>query len=497
MLLERNRGKLTGMLLAFLLLSVSGSVEGQASRETAPPATFYEFGTVVAILRSGVETQVYDELHHRFARHSFQFAKDTRADVVRTGDAVEMIYSVGDSVWTLRRMIMLEAGLPRAGPPSAAISSGTAVAPLAPAPSPSPSVAAASMPALKRTEGRGHTVASASRAPAIPAPVPRAVAKPKPVDLSGNTTAKTPAITDVPLGIVGGYSKPAPVPVTHTVSRDTPSEECNRSSADWPNEPLRIAVLDFRYPTEREEAHDIGKTGGGSGTAVADLVFTRLDDLHEYQMVRGDRRRLDRADIAGAAKLGRELGADAVLEGTFAPTDMGKGPDGEETRARTYELRAGLVDTCTGQVLMKMSSAACIVGSGAAGCPHFTVSAREAGDPDANARSFDPAIRTLIYPLEHNATPATMPDAIGLVVDVGKDSATVHMMQGSARIGDQLSIHAQRLSKNPGTYTLQKLQDQEIGRFTVRRVQGATVFGSYTGDLPARPGDAVEVIPIQ
>lgn len=495
MLLERNRGELAGVLLAFLLLWVSGSVEGQASRAGAPQATFYEFGTVVTILRSGVETQVYDELHHRFARHSFQFASDTRADVVRTGDAVEMIYSVGESGWMLRRMVMLEAGLPRAGPPSAAVASGTTVAPLPP--TPSPPVAAASIPAPKRTEGKGHTVASAPRAPVIPAPVPRAVAKPSPVDLSGNTTAKTPAITDVPLGMAGGYGKPAPVPVTRTVSRDTPSEECNRSSADWPNEPLRIAVLDFRYPTEREEAHDIGKTGGGSGTAVADLVFTRLDDLHEYQMVRGDRRRLDRADIAGAAKLGRELGADAVLEGTFAPIDMGKGPDGEETRPRTYELRAGLVDTCTGQVLMKMSSAACIVGSGAAVCPHFTVSAREAGDPDANARSFDPAIRTLIYPLEHNATPATMPDAIGLVVDVGKDSATVHMMQGSARIGDQLSIHAQRLSKNPGTYTLQKLQDQEIGRFTVRRVQGATAFGSYAGDMPARPGDAVEVISVQ
>ena len=496
MLLERNRAKLAGVLFAFLLLWSDGPVKGQASRAAASSlTTYYEFGTVVAILRSGVETQVYDEVHHRFVRHSFQFASDTRADVVRTGDAVEMIYAVGESGWTLRRMVMLEAGLPKAGPPSAAVAVGTPVAALAP--TPSPPIAAASMPAPKRPEGRGHTVASAPRAPVIPAPVPRAVAKPRPVDLSGNTTAKTPAITDVPLGIAGGYSKPAPVPVTRTVTRDTPSEECNRSSADWPNEPLRIAVLDFRYPTEREEAHDIGKTGGGSGTAVADLVFTRLDDLHTYQMVRGDRRRLDRADIAGAAKLGRELGADAVLEGTFAPTDVVTGPDGEETKPRTYELRAGLVDTCTGQVLMKMSSASCIVGGGAAGCSHFTVSAREAEDPDANSRSFDPAIRTLVYPLEHNETPATMPDAIGSVVDVGIGSATIHMMQGSARVGDQLSIHAQRLSKNPGTYTLQKLQDQEIGRFTVRRVQGATMFGSYTGDLPAKPGDAVEVIPAQ
>jgi hypothetical protein len=154
------------------------------------------------------------------------------------------------------------------------------------------------------------------------------------------------------------------------------------------------------------------------------------------------------------------------------------------------------VDTCTGQVLMKMSSASCTVSDGSS-CPHFTVTAREAEDPDANSHAFDPAIRTLVFPLEHNETPATMPDAIGSVVDVGIGSATVHMMQGSARVGDQLSIHAQRLSKNPGTYTLQKLQDQEIGRFTVQRVQGVSIYGAYTGDLPAKLGDAVEPIPAQ
>ncbi len=480
----RRQEMVARTLLAATLLGGWSSALGQAP---AAQPTFYEFGTVVTILRSGIEVQAYDEPHHRYVRHTFQLASDTRADVVRTGDAVEMIYTVDESGFVVRRMVLLEGGLPKAGPP--ATSTAT----------PSPDALPPAVTAAKRTDAKNRVVPSVSKAPVIAVPAAKAVAQPKPVDLSGKTIAKTPPITSVPLGIAGGYSKAAPVPTTRAVSRDTPSEECNRSSADWPNEPLRIAVLDFRYPTEREEAHDIGKTGGGSGTAVADLVFTRLDNLHVYQMVRGDRRRLDRSDIAGAAKLGRELGADAVLEGTFAPIDAVTGPDGTELKPRSYELRAGLVDTCTGQVLMKMSSAACSAGAdqNGASCPHFAVSAREAEEPDQHAHAFDPAIRALVFPLEHNDTPTTVPGAIGSVVDVEKDSMTIHMTQGTARIGDQFAIHAQRLTKNPGTYTLQNLQDQEIGRFIVRRVQGATLFGDYTGDVPARVGDVLEQVPPQ
>jgi hypothetical protein len=50
------------------------------------------------------------------------------------------------------------------------------------------------------------------------------------------------------------------------------------------------------------------------------------------------------------------------------------------------------------------------------------------------------------------------------------------------------------LAKNPITYTLNDLHDQEIGRMSVSSVQGSTVTGSFTGDIPPKAGDAMEVV---
>jgi hypothetical protein len=61
-------------------------------------------------------------------------------------------------------------------------------------------------------------------------------------------------------------------------------------------------------------------------------------------------------------------------------------------------------------------------------------------------------------------------------------------------VGEQLAVHATRLAKNPITYTLNDLHDQEIGRMSVSSVQGSTATGSFTGDIPPKAGDAVEVV---
>jgi hypothetical protein len=61
-------------------------------------------------------------------------------------------------------------------------------------------------------------------------------------------------------------------------------------------------------------------------------------------------------------------------------------------------------------------------------------------------------------------------------------------------VGDQIAVHASRLAKNPTTYTLQSLQDQEIGRLTVRSVQGSVAVGTYQGDIFPKAGDAVDLV---
>jgi hypothetical protein len=60
--------------------------------------------------------------------------------------------------------------------------------------------------------------------------------------------------------------------------------------------------------------------------------------------------------------------------------------------------------------------------------------------------------------------------------------------------GDQVAVHAWRLTKNPTTYTLQNLHDNEIGRVTLSRVQGSLATGTFAGDFPPHPGDTAELI---
>jgi hypothetical protein len=289
------------------------------------------------------------------------------------------------------------------------------------------------------------------------------------------------------------------VPVTRTILHEEPTAACHQSDPDWPKEPVRIAVLDFRYPTEREEAHDLTLASGGAGMAVADLVYSRLSESPQYAMQRGDRRRLDRSDIAGAARLGRELGADAVLEGTFFPLQEAPAADGSAAKVTGYELHAGLVDTCTGQVLLKLASMSCPAGvsasAGGKGCKALSVTAKDAEDPETHAAAFNGAIAAMLYPLEHNGGTVGAPGPAGVVVLNENGRLTVRLADGlSVRPGDQLAVHASRLAKNPTTYTLEDLHDEEIGRFTVRNVQGPMATGTFAGDIPPMAADGLETV---
>jgi hypothetical protein len=460
------------------LLSVA-SATAQNGRGTD---SYFEFGTVVALSAHRVEVQTFNQQTRRFEQHSFAIGRESRAEPARVGEQVEVIYSlVGGAAgndWTVRRMLVLHEGVPKFGPPAGV--DLTAAGEAAP-PGPRPAV---KMPA--------PIVRSSNQV--------RAAGTPNPVNLPSNSGAKPVAVVAVPAIV----APRVPTAVVLGVNREAPSAECRQSDPNWSSEPLSMAVLDFRYPTEREEAHDIGKTGGGSGTALADIVFNRLKEQPEYQVDRGDRRRLDRADIAGAAKIGREMGVDAVLEGTFWP---------QEEPGKGYELRAGLVDTCTGQVLMKMQSVSCPGGGSAAGsmvmvlgptdvpppkpvaCKHFSVTTEQAAEPDAYAGAFAPAINALLFPLEHNFGSLDKPGTAGVVTGMTNGSVLVKLVAGAGvKVGDQIAVHASRLTKNPTTYTLQYLQDQEIGRLTVRSLQGSVAVGTYQGDIFPKAGDAVDVV---
>jgi hypothetical protein len=490
--------------------------------QTAPAASYYEFGTVVAIGRQTVDLQTFDQQRQHLVQHSFAFSRESRADVVRVGDAVEVVYTPNATDWVIKRLIVLPSGVPVAGAPAPTESNpvhlGSTPASVVPNVSPvpisgqAPSSAAVPQPReAQLATAKTRPVKSHSR-PVKPVPLPTAApggtgTSVIATNLASNAAPRTlPAVVPVDLGASAESKKGLLPRSSKEIAIDRPSEECNRSSADWPAQPLRLAVLDFRYPTEREEAHDIGTTGGGSGTAVADLVFARLEQLEQvddrYAFSRGDRRRLDRSDFAGAARLGRQLGVDAVLAGTFVPVVPETQSPDDPTPPKTYELRAGIVDTCTGQLLLQTSSVDCpgglepgvTTGANPATCRRLSTTAKETADPKAHAAAYKPLLDDLLFPLEHPSVQAKSA-AAGTVVAVEGNELTLHLRPHTGlRAGDQLEIHASRLAKNPTTYTLRNLEDEEIGRFSIRSVQGETARGVYTGDYVPRVGDTAEAV---
>ena len=464
-------------LLATVLLFTASGFGQAVPAGPSDKTSYFEFGTVVSIGQSSVDLQTTTPAH---TVRRFNLTADTRADVVRIGDTIEVIYTPSGTDLTARRLVLLNAGIPKAGPPLGA----------AGIPVPQPA-------AIGRSTGSRPT--SPQTVVIVPPPTKAASAPAgSQVNLGAQSKPKPATVIATPMAAPPSISVKLPTPRTKDIAHDAPAQECNRSVADWPAQPLSMAVLDFRYPTEREEAHDVGKVGGGSGTAVADLVYSRLQEVSGFAISRGDRDKLYRGDFAGAARLGRKMGVDAVLAGTFQPVDA------NDSTPKAWELRAGIVDTCTGQLLMRLSSAICPngidLGTGAEGarCQRFSVTAKQALTPESQAEAFKVPLDALLAPLEHSGTPLGQIASGGVITAIDNEAVTLKLTTAAIlKTGDQLAIHAWRLTKNPSTYTLHNLQNEEIGRVTIASVQGRVATGLFTGDFSPKVGDTAETVAAQ
>ena len=481
----------TGFVKFLALVSV---LPGLAFAQDAPaPQTYFEFGTVFSVGQGNVSLRVYDPQKHSVVQHTFLMTKDTRFDVVRVGDVVEVIYTPDGGRLVAKRLLLTGGGVPVEGEPpaTAAPAAGTKAAANPPKSGTKPGSLA--LPAtVAGAKAPAAAVNGVNLGKKVDGKVPGAVS----VGLGEKVEKKVPAATELNLGATEAALPK--LPVAKSVTYDTPAEECHRSDPSWPTQPIRIGVMDFRYPTEKEEEADVIAKGGGSGTVVADLVFDRLGQNPDYLLGRGDRDKLYRGDFAGAARLGRQMGVDAVLAGTFQPVEQTKDQDGFSTGPKAYELKAGLVDTCTGSLLMRLVSVKCADGaipdatgpSGPAqGCTRYHVTAKQAADPRDDPRSFGPALDSLIGPMVVGTTTPLTGGPVVTAVSGGQ----VMVSGATAKVGDTLAIHATRLAKNTSTDTLKKLYDEEIGRMVVTGVQGGMCTGNFTGDYVPKVGDAAIV----
>ena len=509
---ERGR-RITLRAAACAAAAVAGLAAGLGAWAQGGGDTYFEFGTVVALGKHDVDLQTFDPQRQRLVQRSYALSKGTQADAVHVGDKVEVIYQVGaaGAEWVLTRLLVLHGEVPKAGPAdnglavdvapktSAARPAGNAAASAAPAvPAPvsaplqatatttvPPAVVPQRKPVNTGRTGRNAAATVPARTPAAgnalnkaPAVAAKSAAATQPVALGGTAGKAIPGVVSIPLG-VGGTAAAPRTPGLRGVTQEAPGQECGRE-ADWPSLPISMAVLDFRYPTENEEANDVSKTGGGSGTAIADLVYNQLSaEQPEFQMRRGDREKLFRMDFAGAARLGRQLGVDTVLLGTFAPVEVPSPDPAYPNPVKAYTLRAGVVETCTGQLLYKLTSITCpaapgggpppVKGAQPPSCPGSEISVKDTVNPLESAAAYKQPIDMLLGPLLHNTTPAGVIGSAGVVTAVNGNTVTLRVGPQGVRAGVPVSIHAFRLAKNPTTNTLQRFEDTEIGRVTVQR----------------------------
>ena len=528
-----RRGRWAAWVLVVLFGVTSSCVLAQSGADS-----YFEFGTVVALGKHDVDVQTFDPQRQRLVQHSFDVGKGVPPDPVHVGDTVEVIYTVGGpggSVRTLLRLIAIHGEVPKAGPAG----SGLAVE-LAPSPAASgaPAASATALPATTVTTvpaaatragvqaqapavvparkpvttGRAAKNTATTSKPATTTPVQTKATAGKPpaptttasVALGGGATRAVPGVVSIPLGVGAGAGPKAPG--LRGINQEAPGQQCGRE-ADWPSLPISMAVLDFRYPTEHEEANDVSKTGGGSGTAIADLVYNQLAaGQPEFQMRRGDREKLFRMDFAGAARLGRQLGVDLVLLGTFAPVEVVSPDPAYPNPTQAYTLRAGVVETCTGQLLYKLTSITCPAvpagsnspppakGSVAPSCPGSEIAVKDTINPLESSGAYRQPIEQLLGPLLHNTTPAGVIGSAGVVTASTGATVTIRVGPQGVRAGQQVSIHSFRLAKNPTTNTLERFMDTEIGRLTISNVSGGSATGTYQGDVAPKVGDTAEVI---
>jgi ribosomal protein S17 len=475
-------------LLALAGCLAVGSAFGQSGAVPGEDKTFFEFGSVYSIGQRSVELRVYDQEKHAVVQHSFQLSKDTRADVVRVGDVVEVIYTAEGSQRMAQRVIETSNLAPKAAARASAGAgtvAGTKAVPRAGTVTIPSSTAAPKASAAVATGGVSLGKTQEGKVPAAAA-----------VGLGATVEGKVPTATALSLGAAEASTPKMFQP--KMVAYDKPAEECHRSDASWASQPIRLGVMDFRYPTEKEDAADMTAKGGGSGTLVADLVFDRLGQNPDYALARGDRDKLYRGDFAGAARLGRLMGVDAVLAGTFQPVPQQLDQDGFAVGPKFYELKAGLVDTCTGQLLMRLVSVKCADGSipdvagpsgPAQGCTRYSVTQKQASDPRDDPKSFGPLLDALVGPLV--AGPAWQ----GAPAKVSETAGNAVRIAGlQVKVGDTIAIHATRLAKNITTDTLRDLVDEEIGRVIVTAVNGTVATGTFSGDYAPKVGDEADLI---
>jgi curli biogenesis system outer membrane secretion channel CsgG len=296
-----------------------------------------------------------------------------------------------------------------------------------------------------------------------------------------------------------------------------------------------IAILNFDYSTVQSGVAAIFGTNQDIGKGVADLLVEKLVKSGQFRVI--ERKAIDkilseqnfsnsdRADPNTAAKIGRLMGADAMVMGSITQfgrddkktnvggsvfgsqmSKYGLGGVGASKAKAVVGLSARMVSVNTGEILAVANgvgestrTGTSLVGSGGG------AGSAAAGLIDMTSTNFantvlgeavNAATQKLATELDGNASrlPTTTVTLNGLVADVSGDSLVLNIgSRAGVKVGDKLTVsRVGREIRDPATGKVIRRVEDKLGEITISEVDEGSAVGKYSGTGQVKVGDAVK-----
>ncbi len=298
----------------------------------------------------------------------------------------------------------------------------------------------------------------------------------------------------------------------------------------------RVAILNFDYSTVQSSVAAIFGTNSDVGKGVADLLVEQLVKSGSFIVI--ERKAIDkilaeqnlsnsdRSDSNTAAKVGRLLGADAMIMGSivqFGRDDKttnvggsavsgalgkyGLGGVGRRNSKAVVALSARLVSTDTGEIFAVANgkgesarSGTSLVGTGGSG------GSGGAGGVDMASSNFGntilgEAVTQAVSGLagELNANAGRLPTKVvtisALVADVSGDTLIINTgSRAGVKLGDKFQVRrGGREIRDPASGAILRRIDSSVGEITVTEVDEGSAVGKFSGaGGPPKVGDIVK-----
>lgn len=296
-----------------------------------------------------------------------------------------------------------------------------------------------------------------------------------------------------------------------------------------------IAILNFDYSTVQSGVAAIFGTNQDIGKGVADLLVEKLVKSGQYRVI--ERKAIDkilaeqnfsnsdRADSNTAAKIGRLMGADAIVMGSITQfgrddkktnvggsvfgdrmSKYGLGGVGASKAKAVVGLSARLVSVNTGEILAVASgvgestrTGTSLVGAGGG------AGSAAAGLIDMTSSNFantvlgeavNAATAKLATELDSSATrlPTTTVSLSGLVADVSGGTLVLNIgSRAGVKVGDKLTVsRVGREIRDPATGKVIRRVEEKLGDITISEVDEGSAVGTYSGTGSVKVGDSVK-----